>query len=153
KRMRQRVVAEVVAEWSLGQLLVGIDGAGDAEVGLAGDRRRAGSSAGRRDQQDAVPAEGTSKGDLGQPLRQRHDGSQRQGRPASKETADAERPTATEGGRMMDTDAAVDLVVQADLASRFVFVAGKLDAIHTEVGVTPAGLVGVLRVDLRQRDE
>src|SRR5262245_47719418 len=61
KRMRQRVVAEVVAEWSLGQLLVGIDGAGDAEVGLAGDRRRAGSSAGRRDQQDAVPAEGTSK--------------------------------------------------------------------------------------------
>ncbi len=48
---------------------------------------------------------------------------------------------------------ALDLVVQADFAVGCVLVAGKLDAVHAEVGMSPAGLGDVFRVDLRQRDE
>jgi len=53
----------------------------------------------------------------------------------------------------MDTDAAVNLVVQADFAVGLILVAGQLHAIHAEIGVAPAGTVGVLGIDLRQRDE
>jgi hypothetical protein len=52
----------------------------------------------------------------------------------------------------MHADAAMDLVVEADLTRR-VGAAGELHAIHAEVGLAPAGAAHVLGVDLRQRDE
>ena len=53
----------------------------------------------------------------------------------------------------MDADTAVNLVMQADLFVGLVFSTGKLNAIHAQVGSLQAGLVGVLGVDLRQRDK
>lgn len=53
----------------------------------------------------------------------------------------------------MDADAAVNLVVQADLLIGLILSAGKLHAVHAEIGVLPAGPVSVFGVDLRQRDE
>jgi hypothetical protein len=54
---------------------------------------------------------------------------------------------------MMHADAAVDLVVEADLPVRHVPVSGKLHAVHAEIGMPPARPKGVFGVDLRQRDE
>ena len=54
---------------------------------------------------------------------------------------------------MVDADPAVDLVVQADLAVRLVLVPRELDPVHPQVRLRQAGPVGVLGVDLRQRDE
>ena len=53
---------------------------------------------------------------------------------------------------MMHADAAVNLVVQAD-AVVVILIARKLHAVHAEVGVPPAGPVGVFGVHLRQGDE
>src|SRR6266545_4841506 len=53
----------------------------------------------------------------------------------------------------MDADAAMDLIVQPHLTIGLIRASRKLDAIHAEIGVTPAGAVGVLGIDLRQRDE
>ena len=74
-------------------------------------------------------------------------------RRAADEDVDAERHAARDRRGVVHADAAVDLVVQADLAVRLVLVAGELHAVHAQVGVPPAGPVGVLGVDLRQRDE
>ena len=54
---------------------------------------------------------------------------------------------------MMDADAAMDLVVQTDFPVRCIGVAGELHPVHAQVGMPPAGPVGVLGIDLRQRDE
>lgn len=53
----------------------------------------------------------------------------------------------------MHADAAVDLVVQADLAVRSVLIAAELNAVHAEVGALPARALGMLGVYLRQRHE
>ena len=53
----------------------------------------------------------------------------------------------------MHADAAMDLIVHADFDVGLILAAGKLDAVHAEVGVSPAGMVGVFGVDQRQRDE
>ncbi len=49
----------------------------------------------------------------------------------------------------MDADAAVDLIVQTDLAVGLILVAGELHPVHAQVGMPPAGTVGVFRVHLR----
>ena len=54
---------------------------------------------------------------------------------------------------MVDADRAVDLIVEADFAVGLVLAAGELDAVHAEVGVSPAGLRDIFGVDLRERDE
>src|SRR5262249_54338884 len=47
----------------------------------------------------------------------------------------------------------MNLVVQADLAVGPVFVTGKLDAVHAEVGMPPSRPGHVLGIDERQRHE
>src|SRR5262249_12977917 len=64
-----------------------------------------------------------------------------------------ERHSPAQGGGVVDADAAMDLVVQADFAVGLIGVAGELDTIHAQVGVPPAGPVGVFGVDLWQGDE
>ncbi len=54
---------------------------------------------------------------------------------------------------MVHADAAMDLVVQADLPVRLVLVARELDPVHPQVGSRRARPVGVFGVDLRQGDE
>ena len=53
---------------------------------------------------------------------------------------------------MMRGNAAMNLVVQPHLAIPLVLPAGKLHAIHAQVALREAGLVGVFGVNLRQRD-
>ena len=53
----------------------------------------------------------------------------------------------------MDADAAMNLVMQADLSVGLILSAGELNAVHPQIGVLPARPVGVFGVDLRQRDE
>ena len=52
----------------------------------------------------------------------------------------------------MSGDAAMDLVVQPDLAVRLVLASGKLYAVHAQIAAMEARGVGVFGVDLRQRD-
>ena len=58
---------------------------------------------------------------------------------------EAARP-ANRGG-VVHADAAVDLVVQPDLAFRHIVIARKLDPVHAEVGSSPAGSIRVLGVN------
>jgi hypothetical protein len=53
----------------------------------------------------------------------------------------------------MNPDGALQLIVQTDFAVGLVLAARKLDAVHAEVRMPPAGLRDILGVDLRQRDE
>ena len=52
----------------------------------------------------------------------------------------------------MGGDAAMNLIMQPDLAVRLVLPAGKLHAVHAQVAALEARRVGVFGVDLRQRD-
>ena len=154
KVVGEAVVAEVIAERAFGQLPRRIDGAGDAEIGLGRHRQERVRFVGRRPHQPHAPAaQRAGEGQFRHSLGQRHHGGEGHGRRPADEDVDAERHAAAQRLGMMDADAAMDLVVQADLAIRLVLVAGQLHAIHAEVGVPPAGPVGVLGVDLRQRDE
>ena len=115
KVVRQTVIAQVVAERPLRQQPLRIDGAGDAEIGLGRDRQGQRVAAGVH-QRDAPAAQGTGEGQFGQAFGQRHYRRQGQGRRAADDHVDAERHAAPRGPRMVDADAAMDLVVQPHLA-------------------------------------
>src|SRR3569833_1328845 len=57
------------------------------------------------------------------------------------------------GFGLMNADAAMDLVMQADLLVLYIIVPGKLDTVHTQVGIHNAGLIDILRINLRHSDE
>ena len=126
-----------------------IDRAADDEVGLG----RHGQASVGRDHGDAPAAQGAGERQLGQPLGQRHDRGDRQGGRAADEHVDPQRFTPADRRRMVHADPAMDLVVQPDLAVGLVLVARELDPVHPQVRSSQAGPVGVLGVDLRQRDE
>jgi hypothetical protein len=130
----QAVVAEVVAERALRLRLVRVHGAGDHEVGVGGDAEAlvvVGPA-------ERAVAEHAGEDHLGQPLGQRHDGGERVRGRAADEDADLQRPARRVGLRLVHADAAVDLVVQPDLAVLLVLVAAELDAVHAEVRVHDA---------------
>ena len=102
---------------------------------------------------DPPAAQGTGERQLGQALGQGHDRGDRQGGRAADEDVDPQRLAATDRRGVVHADAAVDLVVQPDLAVRLVLVARELNPVHPQVRPRQAGPVGVLGVDLRQRDE
>ena len=54
---------------------------------------------------------------------------------------------------MVHADRTVDLIVQTDLPIGAVLAAGELDAVHAEIGMSPAGMIDVFGVDLWQCDE
>ena len=54
---------------------------------------------------------------------------------------------------MVYTDAAVDLIMQADFPVRFVLSTADLNAVHAEVGVEQTRLLYIFAVDLSQRYE
>jgi hypothetical protein len=139
----------VSAERSLGLAAIGIDGAGDHEVGLGGH----GQSALGRDHRDPTAAERPGERQFRQSLRQGHHGGDGHRGRATDEDVHPQRLAATDRRRMMHADPAVDLIVQPDLASRLVGVAGELDPVHPQVRAAQAGPVGILGIDLGQGDE
>lgn len=72
---------------------------------------------------------------------------------ATDEDAHAQRFAAFEGVGMVNANVAADLVVEANFFVEFVVVARELDAVHTQVGVHDAGIIGVFGVDLGQEDK
>ena len=108
--------------------------------------------AGGHDRQ-AVAAEQAGKGQFRHPFGQRHDRRQGQARRPADEDIDPQRLARPDGLGMMDADAAVDLVVQADLAVR-VHSGCRRAAPGTCRGWSGASPGGRdLAVDLRQGDE
>ena len=63
------------------------------------------------------------------------------------------RSPAANGGRVMQSDRAVNLVVQADFLVLQVISSRQLDAVHPQVRAGKAGAIGVFGVDFRQRDK
>ena len=122
----------------------------DHEIGLGGHRQAAARAATIR---DPTAAECPGEGQLGQPFGQRHHGGDRQRRRAADEDVHPQRLAPANRRRVVDADPSMDLVVQPDLAVRLVLVPRELDPVHPQVRLRQAGPVGVLGVDLRQRDE
>ncbi len=90
---------------------------------------------------------------LGQPLGQRHHRRQVHRRRTAHEHVHRQRLSLANRRRVVDADAPVDLVVQANLGVGRVLVARQLDPVHAQVGRHGSGPLGILRVDLGQRDE
>ena len=148
-----RVVAQMVAERSLRLGGSGRDRALDHEVGVGIDRRTVAAG----DHGQPMTGQHARECQFGQSLRQRHYGGDGQRRRATDEDRHPERFVPLERRGMMQADAAVQLVVEADLAIGFVVVACELHAVHAEVRLHErpprASVAGVLGVDCRQRDE
>ena len=147
--MLQAVVAQVVAERTFGQQLVGDHGAADAEIGVGVDRQAAGSAK----HADAAAAERAGEAQLAHSFGQRHHGREHHRRRTADEDVHAKRFAGRERRGVMHADRAVNLVVEADLAVWLVAVAGELHAVHAEIRTPQARLADVFGVDLRQRDE
>ena len=95
------------------------------------------------------PGEGQLRKPFGKGHHRRHGHRRR----AADGDYDAERLAALKRPAMVDTDAAVELVVEADFVERPVGVAGQLNAVHAEIRALCAGAGGVLGIDTRERDE
>lgn len=67
---------------------------------------------------------------------------------ATDEDADAKGFAAFEGIGMVNADVTANLIVEADFTVGGVVVAHELDAIHAQIGIHDAGVVGVFGVDL-----
>ena len=156
----EAVVAEVVAERPLGLRARRVDVAGDDEVGVggSGDGRSppSGSVAGsRRARTHPQPPAAQRAGErqFGQPLGQRHHRGHGQRRRAADDHVHRQRLAAPPRRRVVDADAAVNLVVQPALAVRLVLVARELHAVHAEVRLHPAGRSGCSVYTCGQRHE
>lgn len=150
KVVDEGVVAEVVAEGAFGLGAGRVDVADQGEVGLGGDQ---GQTVAGADQGDAVAGQSAGEGEFGQAFGQGHDGGNGEAGRAADGDGDRKRIAATNGRGVVDADAAVDLVMEADFAVGQVVVTGQLDTVHAEVGVAKSGPVGVFGVNLGECDE
>src|SRR5436305_13831865 len=64
-----------------------------------------------------------------------------------------QRLAGTSGSRVVNADAAMNLIMQTDFAAGDVRAARKLQPVHAEIRVRYAGLAHIFGVALRQRDE
>ncbi len=139
KIVRQTVIPKVVAEGPFRQRAPGIDRSRNDEIGFCRHRQ----AVGRRHQRDTAAAKQAGKGQLRHPLRQRHHCRHIEaGRPTNKDI-DPQRFTATQSLGVVNTDAAVDLVMQARFLIGLVAIAGDLHPVHAEVAMAPAGAGGI----------
>ena len=134
----QAVVTEVIAERPLGQLAAGVDVAADAEVGLGVD----GQLLAHGDHGHAAAAQRAGEGQFAQAFGQRHHGGHGHGRRPADEHVHPQRLLQFQGRGMVHADAAMDLVMQPDLAIRLVPVAAELHAIHAQVRTQQARVGG-----------
>ena len=151
ERMRQAVIAEVIAERPFGQLQrsgstvpVMQKSASAASGSVSRESRVARARRTRRP--PSAPANASSGKPSGNGITA---ASVSAGGPPTKTLTRNGTPFADRRG-VMHADAAMNLIVQADLPIRLVLVARKLHAVHAEVGMPPAGPLGVLGVNLRQ---
>ena len=84
----------------------------------------------------------SGKRQFGHAFRQRHHGGHHHGGSASHEDVHAQRLAALERRGVMHTNAAMQLVVQADLLIRHILAARELHAIHAQIGVRQARVIG-----------
>ena len=98
-----------------------------------------------------MPGQRAGKRQFAHPFRQRHHGGDRHGWVATDKHVDAKGSLQFVGLFVMDTNAAMDLVVEPDFRFRIIIVARNLHAVHTHVGLHQPRLAGVLGVHLRQR--
>ncbi len=148
-----RVVAQMVAERSFRLGGSGRDRALDDEVGVGVDRRPIAAA----DHRQPMTGQHARECQFGETLRQGHHGRDGQRRRAAHEDRHLQRFVPLERRGMMQADAAVQLIVEPDLAIGFVVVACELHAVHAEVRLHErpprASVAGVFCVDGRQRDE
>ena len=148
KLVGQAVVAQVIAERTLGLEPVGIEPASDAEIGLGVNRQLAVAA----DHRHPPPAQHAGEAEFAHALGQGHHGGHGHGRRPAHEDVYSQFFVASQRGRVMGGDAAMNLIVQAHLAVRLILPAGKLHAIHAQVAAVEARRVGVFGIDLRQGD-
>ena len=105
----------MIAERPFGQPALRIDRAGDAKIGLGINRQAVGAGAiiGMR-----CPPSTPAKREFRQALGQRHHGGHGHGRRPADKDVHPQRLAAANRRRMMHADAAMDLIVQADLVVR-----------------------------------
>ena len=155
KVMDEAVVAKMVPKRSFRQLQGGIDCADNTEIGLTryGKKGSLSPIEIRSDKANGMTAQGTGKGQLRQALGQGHNRRKNQrGWPANHHI-DAKRNAAFDGPGMVNANAAMDLIVQANLPVGLILIAGQLDTIHAQVGTTPAGFGCILAVNQGEGDE
>src|SRR5205807_8608598 len=149
KIVREAVVTQMIAEQTLRQLAVAVDRAGNAEIRLGIDRQCARST----DHCHAPAAKHAGKRKLRDALRQRHDGGHgERGCPADEDIY-TQWLAAPDRRPVMDTDPAMNLIMQPDLDGWLILTAGKLHAIHADVRPLEARLIGIFGVNEWQRDE
>ena len=142
------VVAEVIAERAL-RLRTGKDRPFDREIGFGIDRRPPLC----RDHRNPMAGQRPGEGQLREPFGKGHHRRHGHGWRATDSDHDAERLAPLQRPAMVDADAAVELVVEADFVERLVGVAGQLNAVHAEIRALCAGAGGILGVDTGKRDE
>ena len=107
KRMREAVVAQVVPKRPFGQEPIGIDRAGDAEIGIGMDRQAIRAP----HHSHAATAQYAGKHQFAHPLRQRHHRGQRHCRGAAHEDVHAKRFAGRNSRLVMHADRAMDLIM------------------------------------------
>src|SRR6185369_3326042 len=125
----------MVAERPFRQQLFRIYRSRDAEIGFCRDRQTSAAA----DYGETMPPQKPGKGELGHPLWKRHDSRNGQGGGTTDKDVHPERHPFRKGLTMVNTDAAMDLVVDPGFPVRFIRVAGDLDPVHPEVRTFEAG--------------
>src|ERR1039457_3777197 len=111
KVVGKAVISQVVAERSFREGSPRIDDAAYAEIGLGRDRQLSGPA----DQFPASPSQKPREGKFRHTLRQKHDGCYGEGRRPADEDIYPERDSQRHGLGMMDTDSAMNLIMQSNL--------------------------------------
>src|SRR4051812_36465015 len=105
------------------------------------------------DQRNALAGKGSGKRQLAHAFRKRHHGRECHRWMPANEDIHPQRLASAGGSRVMNADAAMNLIMQADFAIGHVRAARKLQTVHAEIRVRYARLAYVLGVALWQRDK
>ena len=148
KIVRQTIIPQMIAKRTFGLGLAWMHGTRNNKIGFR--RNDMSISAGMA---KPTPGQPPGKNELGQPLGQRHNSRKRmRGRSPDKNTH-AQRLSALERIRMVNPNIAADLVVQTNLFVLYVIITRKLDAIHAQIGIHNTRTVGILSINLGQKNK
>ena len=148
KIMRQAIIPQMIAKRTLGFGLAGMNHTSNNKIGFR--RNNTGIPA-----RIAKPTPGQTPGknELGQTLGQRHNSRKRmRGRSPDKNTH-AQRLSPPERIGMVNPNIAADLVVQTNFFVLYVLITRKLDAIHAQIRIHNTRPVGVLSINLGQKNK
>ncbi len=146
--MDQAVIAKMVPKGTLRPCLINKDMTAETEISL----RRCQQTIWGLDHLQAMAAKQAGKRQLRHAFRQRHDRSKAQAGRTADKNVDRQRLPLFQGRGMMNTDTAMNLVMQAGFVAG-ILIAGNLHAVHSQVGASPAFASGSFGIDLRQSDK